>query len=460
MDRCLEDAFAWAERVIGGRIAASREHLRWRPQYFLDMQMPDGSMRHVMLRGFRDPGQLDLGEDAARARIKREAGVLAALQKQGMPVPGYHGFHEAGGWILMDMLPGTDQLTEVDDPVRAASLFDQYLEVMARMHALDPDELDLPPDLDRPTDAEDCVRRAYRHRLQSWREIEGEPDPLWSYALWWLEENTPDPVERFSLCTGDMGVNQFFFEGDRFTAMIDLENSYLSDPLRDIGMMRYRDMLYPFPDLPRHIRHFGEVSGRRVDDHNLHYWTILGMVGSSPAQRGMLMHPDPLYPREQSLLLAMTPTRRRGCAEAFHHLHGWPIPERPKRPEPAEDRLTKFPRYVFEQLERFYPDRVEESDRYTLTLTAAHAEMALLANTIGPAITRANVDDLAELLGRRPEDELAGLAELDGWPPPAAQSDLRAFMAAMYRIECRNEYLYVPLMKATGLAFDAPLQPI
>lgn len=416
-----------------------------------------------MLRGFRDPGQLDLEEAGARARIRREAGVMKALQENGIPVPRYYGFHEEGGWLLMGVLEGTDQLTElVGEPERQASLFRQYLEAVVRMQALDPDTMELPADLDRPSSPEDCIRRAYRHRLATWRELadKGEPDPLWSYALWWLENNAPAPVQHFSICTGDMGVNQFFFEGDRFTAIIDLENAYLSDPLRDIGMMRYRDQLYPFAGLPELIRHFGKVSGRDVLGFDLHFWTILGMVGSSPAQRAMLARPDPLSPREQSLLLAMTPLRRRGLCEAFHHLHGWELPERPKRPKTLENRHTKFPRYVLEQLQRFYPERVGESDAYTLGLTAAHAEMALLANTIGPQITAANLDDLALLLGSEPDSELAGLAAIDGWPPPTAEQDLRQFMAAMYRIESRNEYLYDPLMHATGIGFATPLQPL
>jgi hypothetical protein len=95
-----------------------------------------------------------------------------------------------------------------------------------------------------------------------------------------------------------------------------------------------------------------------------------------------------------------------------------------------------------------------------MSLTRAHAEMALLASTIGPAIARENTADLAELLGRRPASELEGLARLERKGTAYAESRLPQFMAAMYRIECRNEYLYEPLMHATGLAFASPLAPV
>jgi aminoglycoside phosphotransferase (APT) family kinase protein len=342
LDRQLEAALAWAAQVMRGRIIGKREHLRWRPQYFLDIETNDG-LKSVVLRGCRDFGQLDQDEAGARARNRCEAGVLDCLQNTDVPVPRYYGYHEGGSWILMEFLSGTDQLTALKDRESQSRLFRDYLRAMALLHALDTDALDLPKDLDRPSSQEDCVRRAYRHRMQAYQQQAGEPDPLWTYALSWLERNRPAYVERFSLCTGDMGVDQFFFDNGRFKAIIDLENAYLSDPLRDVGMMRYRDMLYPLPDMGEHLRYFGEITGRCVTDLSLHFWTILGMLGSSPAQRTVLRTPNPSFPREMSLLLAMTPTRRRGCAEAFHHLYSWHLPSRPERPAATEDRITKFP---------------------------------------------------------------------------------------------------------------------
>jgi aminoglycoside phosphotransferase len=459
MSRQLDSALEWTARIIGGRVSASRAHHRWRPQYFVDVETADGK-KVVVLRGYRDFGQLDRDEAGARARNRREAAVLEALQDTGVPVPKFYGFHEPGGWILMEFLTGTDQLTKLADRELQAKLFRDYLRTIAGLHALDPDTLNLPADLDRPDDAEDCIRRAYRHRLKAYAELEGDPDPLWSFALGWLERNRPKYADRFSLCTGDMGVDQFFFEDNRFKAIIDLENAYVSDPLRDIGMMRYRDMLYPIPRMGEHIRYFGELCGRPVTDHSLHFWTILGMLGSSPAQRTLLRRPNPMIPAEMSLLLAMTPTRRRGCAEAFHQLHRWPLPDRPTRPPEVENRHTRFARFVRDQLDTYYLPKASEGDRYTLSLTRAHADMTVLANTIGPQITRANCDDLAELLGRRPDSELEGLARLEQQMAVDPERNLQNFMTAMYRIECRNEYLAEPLMRETGLAFASPLQPI
>lgn len=459
MSRQLSAALEWVAQVMGGRVIARRVHYRWRPQYFIDVETPEG-IKVVVLRGYRDFGQLDRDEAGARARNRREAAVLDALQETDVPVPQFYGYHEAGGWILMEFLTGSDQLTSLADRELQSRLFRDYLRAIARLHSLDPVALRLPADLDWPTDPEDCVRRAYRHRLRAYTEQEGDPDPLWSYALGWLEGNRPGFADRFSLCTGDMGVDQFFFEDDLFKAIIDLENAYISDPLRDIGMMRYRDMLYPIPRMGEHIRYFGEISGRGVTDHSLHFWTILGMLGSSPAQRTILCQPNPTIPAEMSLLLAMTPTRRRGCAEAFHQLYRWPLPDRPARPPEVENRHSRFARFVRDQFDAYYLPKAAEGDRYPMSLTRAHAEMTVLTNTIGPQITRANCDDLAELLGRRPDSELDGLARLEEHIGRDPDRNLQKFMGAMYRIECRNEYLAEPLMRVTGLAFASPLQPI
>lgn len=462
MSRQLEQTLAWVEKTMNGKILCSVEQLRWRPQYFIDIATPKG-VEKVVLRGFRDYGLLDPDEAGSRKRLLREAKVLEALANTDVPVPRVYGYNEAGGWILMECLPGSDKLTAVTDRQVQAKIFREYLESMAKLHALDVNTPGLPADLDKPQSDEDCIRQAYRHRLKAFESQSGGPDPFWTYALGWLERSRPDYVDHFSLCTGDMGVDQFFFDEGRFTAMFDLENVYISDPLRDIGMMRYRDMLYPLPDMAGHIRYFGEISGRCVTDQSLHFWTILGMLGASPSWRAIFEKPDAKMPREMSLMLAMTPIRRRGCAEAFHHLSGWPLPPRPERPHAVVNRHSKFACFVRDQLDEYYLPRIKDagdSDYYTMQLTHAHAEMAVLASTIGPAIAQLNIEDLGELLGCRPESELSGLAELEERVRQNPDKDLELFMSAMYRIECRNEYLYEPLIKATGFAFGSPLQPI
>ena len=113
-----------------------------------------------------------------------------------------------------------------------------------------------------------------------------------------------------------------------------------------------------------------------------------------------------------------------------------------------------------DQFDAYYLPKAAEGDRYPMSLTRAHAEMTVLTNTIGPQITRANCDDLAELLGRRPDSELDGLARLEEHIGRDPDRNLQKFMGAMYRIECRNEYLAEPLTRVTGLAFASPLQPI
>jgi len=46
-------ALAWAAETIGGQIVRQERQKRWRPTFYLEIEKPDGSVKHVILRGFR-----------------------------------------------------------------------------------------------------------------------------------------------------------------------------------------------------------------------------------------------------------------------------------------------------------------------------------------------------------------------------------------------------------------------
>ena len=191
-DRQTEAARAWVERTLGGRITSWRSQERWRPQYFADVERPDGAILAVLLRGWRAPGIVDTIENS-RKRLEREAAVLQALERLPVKSPRFYGFEPVGGWILMEAVPGDDLLAAVTDPALQTALFKEYIGDLVAIHAADPITLGLPVSIAAPADAGANARANYAAHRASYRDAGSGPDPLIELAWCWLDANAPAP---------------------------------------------------------------------------------------------------------------------------------------------------------------------------------------------------------------------------------------------------------------------------
>ncbi len=458
MTRDPTTAFAWVENTTGGKILERIEHARWRPQWFLKVALPDGSTGEYVLRGYRNSGVVD-SEEGSRRRLRREAGVLAALQGTGVKVPGYFGYESSGDWFLMERVSGSEMLTEIEDSNLQAQIFRRYLDNMALLHRLDPAELELPEDIFRPRDAEECATWAYRAGEKNFRANPGGADPLYELALRWLSRTRPKPMSRLSLCTGDMGANQFFFEHGELRSIFDLEMAYVGDPLQDIGMMRYRNLCYPIGGFAAGVRHYFEVAGRPFDEASLNYWTVVGFLGASLNYAPLREHPDPMKPGDMSLIFAMT-MRRRGMAEVLHHIHGLELPPRPVPPASAHDDYSKYFEFVVEAIRQHYGPNAEDKAKHAFKMLQSHAELLRNCNSFGTQITADNLEDLAGCLNQRPRDLRSGLSDLLELVKEDPERDFALRIGALYRIEVRNEYLLEPAIRVCGFRPGVPLERI
>lgn len=456
MERYTDRAFDWVEHVTGGTIVRKVEQRRWRPQWFLDVAMPGGGEQSLLLRGWRAPGVVETA-DRSRQRLAREAGILAALDATPVRSPAYHGYEPEGGWILMERVAGDDLLTDVADPDRQRILFVQYIEDIAAMHRIDPDTLDLPEGLYRPKDHESNATWNYTLHRANFRAANCAPDPLLEFAWSWLERHRPRPVERYSLCTGDIGANQFLFEGDRYTALFDVEMAYVGDPLQDIGLMRYRNTCYPAAQFDAVVRAYHVALGRPIDIESLNYWTVVGLLGVMPTFAPLVANPDPRMPADMTLIWAMM-ARRRVLVSAFQQIYGFATPPLPDAPIGTAAPVDGFARFVPESIAQHWePAAGSDEMRHALRFLRAHAEIAERQARIGAAILRDDLDDMAAFLGHRPADVAEGRRAMAEAILADPERDLEARLAALYRIEARREYLLEPAQRAVGFATFAPL---
>lgn len=455
MEREVDSALAWVEEQIGGPIVRREEQRRWRPQHFLDVETDEGRVIPLLLRGWRAPGVVD-SEEGSRRRLKREAAILKALDTLPVRSPRYYGYCEAGDWLLMERVTGDDLLTDVDDPNRQRTLFCQYIEDVARIHQADPETLGLPETIYRPADAETNASWNYKGNREVFLAAGCDPDPLFELAWAWLDGHRPAPPERYSLCTGDIGANQFLFEGDTYKCMFDVEMGYVGDPVQDLGMMRYRNTCYPVRDFEAVLRHYYRASGRTFDRDSLNYWTVVGLMGAGPLFAPLRARPDPAKPMDMSLIWGMQ-GRRRGLISALCQIHDLETPERPASPPETDDHRDSYYAYLPASIGAFYRPAAGEEEAHHLRFIEAHSKVALRCARSGAAMAAANLDDYASMLGARPASEAEGVRRLADAIRADPEKDIERRLAAMYRIECREEYLLEPVIHAVGFASFAPL---
>ncbi len=454
--RYTDEALEWAEKTVGGTITKKEIQDRWRPHWFLDIERPDGTIVPVLLRGFRSPIADNVPQ--SRERLRMEAHVCKALQNTGVKVARYYGYEPKGGWFLMERVSGTHYLTRVEDKVTQFDLFRQYIENVAFMHSLDYRTLDLPDGVPvSKTYEEGASHMLKRFRAPYDNCPHKDPEPLFELSDWWLAKHSPAPVERFSFTTGDIGADQFMFEGKTFKAMFDLEYSHVGDPLQDIGLMRKRDLSYPVPGLAKLIYHWHECLGLPFDKTSVSWWTIASFIGSPMFMYPHWVKPDPTLVTELAHILGAMNGNRRGTAEVLAEFYGFDLTT-PELPELSSDRFTRYHELLRRQLTDYHVAEAPAEKKYALRCSAAFAETNLMSYQIGPELIRQNIADLATTLGVQPASEKAGLAALQERIKRDPERDLERVVRILYNIECRTEFLFAPLHRVSGLPTLAPLQ--
>ncbi|MEZ4333790.1 MAG: phosphotransferase family protein [Myxococcota bacterium] len=430
----------WAEGLLGGRVVrAERQGERrsgGRPAWFLDLDCGGETVACY--------ARMDRGAEQLISReftLEREYRVLRALGESGARVPRVHGYCADPAGILMERVAGDFDYTAIaPGPVRDA-LDDDFLGELARIHAL-PAERFVAAGLEPPPSGEACVlhdlalwERAYRRDLK-------RPVPLVEFALRWLKANRPAAPERLSLVQGDTGPGQFLFSGARLTAIIDWEFAHLGDPILDLAQIRTRDFYNPGIDLGRWIARYEALSGRPVDRGKLAYYTVKSMAITPLALAGMVqgMHPR----TDHAEWFAQDVAYKRATAEALLEALGLE-PDPPALPSPNASRTDRSAIFdlVEENLrEEHRPGAPDDYARYRIDLLARLVTHLRRADVHGEALERQELDEIATLVGQRPQTAAEGdhaLARFIASSPRAAEP---AIATHLYRRALREEALW------------------
>ena len=381
---------AWVERVVGGRVVGLTRLARWRHAWDLDVER-DGQLLPLHARGEREP------RIVMPYRIADEVATHDLLEAYGVPVPHAYGLCDDPYALVMDRLRGDVDLSSVDDAERERVL-DDYLEILARIYDI-PVAAAADAGFELPVDSAATAMGGYWRRMEALYDplMESLPaDPIAGFLRRWMRDNVPQdrhaaarfiPYDSF----------QFMFADGRITGLIDFEHAHVGDPMMDLAALRVRDTIKHIGELSETAARYESITGIAIDHDVVEYHTVLynaiSVISTGPPLA------DPLRGTDWLSYLAWYVNGARWAFETIAEIRGYqldpvPIPEpRPSRHAPAVRHLVDGLRQASATVDGDY-------ELAGLGRVANHLKRV---DEIGASLDAADLDDLARVLGYRPD---------------------------------------------------------
>lgn len=392
---------AWVEREMGATVTAIGRQPRWRPVWFVEAAR-DGEQLSLVVRGDRTDMPLIFP-------LRHEMTFQALLHERGIPVPAVHGWIDEPMAYVMDTVGGQQDFRGTSEADRASAV-DDYLQILARMHALDVEPF-AAAGIRRADSPADSGLLGLRRYEEVYRSTKNGPDPFMEFCLGWLRRNPPDSKGRESVICWDSG--QFHQADGRIVAMLDLELGHIGDPMMDLAAWRMRDTIVGYGDFHRLYARYEELSGVEMDLDALmrhHFaFTLTNQLALGQAVR---------RPNDRTDLM----TNMQWCyetnlfaTEALAEILQLELPTVPD-PDPHEGRASNPVEHMAAVLRSLSigDDAIDDEFlRYRLRALFREARHAARAIEVGDQVSADDLDDLHQLLGRRPDDWFSGEADLE-----------------------------------------------
>ena len=198
--------------------------------------------------------------------VDREFRVLAALQDTDVPVARVYHLCEdrdviGSMFYIMEFCDGRSfwdaAIPEVEREQRAP-IFDEMVDVLARLHSVDVDAVGL-SDYGKPGN---YFERQFGRWSEQYRASELQKIDHMEMLIAWLSENIPADDGRVALVHGDFRIDNMIFAHDapRVIALLDWELSTLGHPYADLGYfcMQLR--------MPQNVGGMSGLRGKDLDE--------------------------------------------------------------------------------------------------------------------------------------------------------------------------------------------------
>ncbi|MBT4518973.1 MAG: phosphotransferase family protein [Halieaceae bacterium] len=434
-----EGMIEWVAEVGQGEVTHIHRHVARREAWVVDVTRPDGTVVEGFLRLQRGMGH---DKDVDPRRLERETRIIQALAPTGVPVPEVYGWNPELRATLFERDPGRADIDKLQDPVRQRAIMEDFIRVVAILHGLDLEALGLDDIMPyKPTNASECALNELDFVLAQWRQfLDDYSDPLISYGVNWLRRFVPESVARVSLVQGDTGPVNFMFQGNKVSSVIDWELGHYGDPMEDLGNISVREMWNPCGGLDGLFELYQKESGIPYTRFGAQYYRVQQNV------RGMVpIHAvcADAHPRESvAWYLCYRYLADRATCEALADAMGVEV-DTPEMPESMGEADVVAEAAIYAQ-EHDVASKLTDP----FAVSRANDVKTLIQcmdrkRRYGDAIESAELDDLVEIVGRRPASLSDGFRAFDE-VIKTGRFDDEVVIRYLLRRAYREEWLYLP----------------
>jgi len=268
------DLTAWIAGLAGGGEVVTTPFGHHRPLWSIDVVQPDRTVE-LFAKTARDSASVL----APVYNLEREAAVVAALTRLGVPTPAFVGFHTGAQLLVLERKPGRGDFHNIDDPERRRSLGRRFIAVLADLHRRRPEDFHLGATMSIPVSDEDHALAELRIAEQLYDAVPLSPEPVITLGRRWMRRHIPASVDHTCFVQGDTGPGNFVFDGDDIW-LVDLEISHFGDPMEDLAAVCVRDMVTPFVDLRVLFAEYEALTDWRLDHSRIRYHRVSKCVRS------------------------------------------------------------------------------------------------------------------------------------------------------------------------------------
>lgn len=447
-----EPLFPWIEQQLGGRIVRRERQGResgGRYAWFVDLEK-DGELLQTYVRGTRDDSFSYVDVYSTR----REAEILRVLHREGVRVPEVLAFHEDPQAAVLSHVVGEDNFNLCTDPAERESIVEDFLEALVELHAVDVSLFEK-AGVFLPKTPEEVALNDLDVWQSTYEKGVKEPLPILTFACQWLRRNVPQKQVDPVLCQGDTGPGNLLFHEGRVTALVDFELAHVSDPMTDLCCVRSRDLYTPIDRFPERLRRYSELSGREIDFDTLTFYNVKtqALVPMSLAPVMENLHAG----TEHAEWIAQHVFYLRTTAQSLAEATGVTL-EEPELPAPRPTRFSHYYDMLIENLEEEQSPAIE--DRFLknrMWFASRLARHLRHGDRLGAAFEAQELDDMGELLGKRPRDVKEGHRAVHQLVLDSGPERDAAFVQYFYRHARREEAL---MEGALGMCEGAQLAPL
>ena len=422
MDRKVHD---WLEAKLGPVTAFTR-HPRWRPGWDVVVER-DGVPLPLYIRGPRGDTYV------SPVDMHQEAGIHRVYAANGIPAPRLVGLIDDPLSIVLERLPGTINVSTVDDDDTRRRILDDYVAIVARVHQLPLAafaEIGLPV----PETPEEIALALYTPAIAIFDRTIGRPFPLMRFVERWLHRNVPQDRTRAAFVNFDAG--QFMFEGDRVTGLIDFEVSAFGDPAAELAGLRIRNTAEPMGDISALIDRYEALTGDRIDKRLIEYHTA-GFCGVN----GFLLWPLAFDSAPEQDYVAYLQFAVAGSRYAIRAIadHGGMALADPAMPAARPIGFAQAGAHLARQIAALPGET--KADAYARDSIAALARYQQRWAEYGPAVLEADLADAAALLGRAVADWDEAQAAVEAFVVAAGPQEDAALAQYFHNWLTRQDFL-------------------